>query len=241
MSDLWNGFPCEKFEFEDRNAIVVFPKTTTPVGKIVLKTEYWGAFPDIEIKLLERGYHVAFVKNSSRFAPRVDCDVKARFVRYLAQKYGLSEKCIPVGMSLGGAHAIRFAGFYPELISCVYIDAPVLSFVSHPGKLGNANQEALWENEFIKAYPGVQRYQLVNFSEHPLNMTDTLLAHKIPIILVYGTEDQTVLYNEHGRLLELAYEGTGLMKVIPVKCRGHHPHGLLGDNTEIIDFIVDHS
>ena len=30
-------------------------------------------------------------------------------------------------------------------------------------------------------------------------------------------------------------EGTGLMKVVEVKGRGHHPHGKLDDNAEIVN------
>ena len=240
MEKNWYGFACEEMEFEGQAAMIVFPKEN-PVGKLVLKVEYWGAFPDIEIKLLERGYHLAYVKNKSRLAPKEDCDIKARFVKFLAEKYGLSEKCIPVGMSCGGAHAVRFAGFYPELIACLYIDAPVLNFACFPGKFGDEYQERVWETEFIIAYPGVKRYQMVNFSEHPLNMAPTLLAHKIPIIMVCGKQDDRIIYEEHGKLLEDAYAGTDLMKVIHVPNRGHHPHGMIHDNKPIVDFIVENS
>lgn len=240
MKTEWKGFPCEEFEFEGRRAIVVSPRCE-PVGKLVLKTEYWGAFPDVELQLLERGYHLAYVKNSSRMAPREDCDVKARFVKYLSREYGVSEKCIPVGMSLGGAHAVKFAGFYPELVSCMYIDAPVLSFIDHPGGFGYPNREQVWEKEFLAAYPGMKRYRLFHSDIHPICAADTLIAHKIPVLLVYGDNDTVVNYNAHGRLLEDAMEGTGLLEVMAVPMRGHHPHGLLKGNAPIVDFILANS
>lgn len=248
MSELWYGFRCEKFTFEGKDAILVFPDEPAADSKIVLKTEYWGAFPDVEIELLKNGYHLAYLKNSSRLAPREDCDRKAAFIRFLAEKYHLSEKCIPVGMSCGGAHAVRFAGFYPELVACMYIDAPVLNYCDFPGKLvnGTGKWQGIWENEFMKTYPGVKHYQLLHFSEHPINMAETLIANKIPVLMVYGTEDATVIYEENGKLLEEAFEGTDLLTVIPVEARGHHPHGLISyrggsNNTEIVQYILEHS
>lgn len=238
--EKWNGFDCESFIFEGREAIVVFPKCE-PVGITALKAEYWGAFPDVEIGLLEKGFHLAYVKNRTRFATRDDCDLKARFIKHIGEKYSLKEKCVPIGMSCGGAHAVNFAGYYPELVSCVYIDAPVLNFCSFPGKMNYDDCEYVWENEFKEAYPGIKRHQLLQFNEHPINRADTLVENKVPVIMVYGAEDQTVLYSENGLLLQMAYENTELMKVIRVACRGHHPHGKIGDNSEIIDFIVEKS
>ena len=46
MSELWNGFAMENFSFEGREAHVVFPREGTANGRLMLKTVYWGAFPD---------------------------------------------------------------------------------------------------------------------------------------------------------------------------------------------------
>lgn len=241
-TNTWNGFKMEEFLFEDRKAILVFPNEGTSNGKMLLKTEYWGAFPDTEIKLVEKGFHLAYIKNRTRFATKDDCDLKARFVTYVAEKYGLSKKCIPVGMSCGGAHAVRFAGYYPELISCMYIDAPVLNFCDFPGSYSKSGYDKYWNNEFTVAYPGVKRYQLFEFSEHPINMADVLIENKIPVLMVYGTQDLTVTYEENGKLLEEAYEGhEGLLTVMAVNARGHHPHGRLDSNQPIVDYIIENS
>ena len=244
MSNLWYGFRYEEFQFDSRDAILVFPDTPAESSNIVLKTEYWGAYPDVEIQLLKKGCHLAYIKNRTRFGTKEDCDTKAAFIKFLAAKYNLSEKCIPVGMSCGGAHAVRFAGYYPELIASMYIDAPVLNFCDFPGKWDGGKHDNVWDAEFVKAYPGIKHYQLMHFEHHPINMADTLVANRIPVIMVYGKEDSTVIYEENGKLLEEAYAGTDLMKVIGVSARGHHPHGLLNygptiDNSEIVQFLLD--
>ena len=237
-AELWHGYAAHRFSFEGRSAIVVFPKKAAAGSPWALKTEYWDAFPEVELSLLERGYHVAFVQNKNRWATEEECHAKARFVRHVTQTFGLSERCIPIGMSCGGAYAVKFGGMYPELIRCMFIDAPVLNFCSIPGQYGNSFYESLWEKEFSLAYPGIKRHQLPGANIHPICYAPTLLAHKIPIVLVYGTEDRSVIYEENGRLLKEAYEGTGLLKTIAVNARGHHPHGMIGDNSIIIDFIL---
>lgn len=240
-TELWHGFEMRRFTFEDREAIIVFPKETRAGAPWALKTEYWNAFPDIEVQLLTQGYHVAYVKNHNRWFTREECDAKARFVRFVSENYQLSSKCIPIGMSCGGGYAVKFGGMHPELIQCMYIDAPALNFCSIPGKIGVPLCETIWSEEFIYAYPGIQRYQLPGFGEHPLCFAEALLKHRIPIVQVYGKEDQTVIYEENGKLLEELYKGSGLMYTIGVNARGHHPHGMIGDNSVIIDFILKHS
>ncbi len=241
MENLWNGFACEEFDFEGFKAYVVSPEPGTEVGKLVLKTLYWGAFPDIEINLLKNGYHLAYVARACRVPTKDECDRRARFVEYVSQKYKLNGKCVLVGMSFGGAQAMRFANYYPELVSCIYLDAPVLNYSAFPGKMGDAYQEKVWETEFLYVYPGMKRYQLFNFDEHPINAVDTILEHKIPVLLVWGNQDTTVDYKEHGLLMEQAYEGSDLIKVVCVENRGHHPHGKIGDNSEIVQYILENS
>jgi pimeloyl-ACP methyl ester carboxylesterase len=192
------------------------------------------------MKLLDHGFHLAYIKSRTRFGTKDDCDRKSRLICYLAEKYNLSKKCVPIGMSCGGAHAVNFAGRYPELVSCMYIDAPVLNFNDFPAKYNRAEFHHIFDVEFNASYPGTKQYMLMNFPHHPLCHTEILIKNRIPILLVYGKEDATVLYPENGQLLVDAMEGTGLVKVIEVKGRGHHPHGKLDDNAEIVNWILEH-
>ena len=210
MEAQWNGYRAEEFSFCGRKAIAVLPHEGRKTGDWALKTEYWGAFPNAELALLERGFTLAFLQNRTRFATKEECAEKANFCSFVSERYGLREKCALVGMSCGGAHALTFAGLYPEKAACLYLDAPVVSYLSYPGRFGDPECESVWENEFVLAYP---------------------------VLLVYGTQDATVPYDENGRLLEEAYEGyPGLLTVLPCALRGHHPHGL-ADPAPIADFI----
>ncbi|MBR3691511.1 MAG: hypothetical protein IKL89_02270 [Clostridia bacterium] len=235
--DTWNGFPAEEFLFEGKKSIMVFPKGGK-CGKWMLKTEYFGAFPDVELRLLAEGFCLGYVENETRLATKADCDRKARFVAYVSKTYGLEAKCVPVGMSCGGAHAVRFAGFYPELVSCMYIDAPVLNFTDWPGRYGDPEVEKAFDTEFAAAYPGVRRCDLLSFGEHPICSAPKLIAGKVRTLLVYGTEDATVDWRKNSAMLIEAMAGTGLLTVKAVNLRGHHPHGMTGDNKPIVDYIL---
>lgn len=223
--DTWRGYKKEEFEFEGKQAILIFPEKSDSKKNWMLKTEYWDAFPERELDLIAEGFHLAYLENESRFATKSDCDRKARFVDYLSTKYGLRDKCVTVGFSCGAAHAINFAGFHPKKVTCIFIDAPVLNFCDFPGRIPDSDCEYVWENEFIKAYPGVTRASLLGFDNHPIGKVNILKKNNIPIIMTYGTEDKTVNYNVNGLLLELEYKDNPNLKIIPRLMQGHHLHG----------------
>ena len=136
---LYNGFRRIDFTFEGREALLIFPEKPNENKNWLLKTEYFSAFPDFQIQMLHRGWHLAFIKNITRWCLEEDLDLKKRFAEYLHAEYGLCEKCVPVGMSCGGLIGSKFAAKYPEKVSALYLDAPVMNLLSCPAGLGNYN------------------------------------------------------------------------------------------------------
>ena len=235
---FWNGYKRIDFLFEERECILVFPNIPNESRNWLLKTEYFGAFPAFEIEMLCRGWHLAYIKNVTRWCLDEDLDLKKHFVEYLNKKYGLCQKCVPVGMSCGGLIASKFAAKYPECVSALYLDAPVMNLLSCPAGIGEAGDEML--QEFINA-TGISLSALTYYREHPLDKMPLLLEKRIPIILVYGDSDKVVPYCENGAILENYYrKNGGNITVIGKKNCGHHPHGL-EDNTPIIEFVEKHS
>ncbi len=230
----FSGFVMHEFKFEGRDAKVVLPKTARADGKWLLKTEYFREFPAFQNEMLERGYHVAYISNITRWMKPDDIDVKDRFAAYLEAEYGLSPKCVPVGMSCGGLHAVYFAAKYPERVAALYLDAPVMNLLSCPMKLGKGHGGMV--DEFIGA-TGMTLIDLINYRNHPIDQKEKLLAANIPIIMVYGDSDETVPYDENGAYLEKFYrEQGGIIKTYGKAGCGHHPHGL-EDNTPIREFV----
>ena len=230
---LWHGYKRIDFLFEGREAILVFPETANENKNWMLKTEYFNAFPNFEVEMLGRGWHLAYIKNVTRWCIDADLDLKQRFCKYLTETYGLYEKCLPVGMSCGGLIACKFAAKYPECVSALYLDAPVLNLLSCPAGVGKAIKD-LWP-EFTSAM-GLDLSQLISYRENPIDKMDILLNNKLPIMLVYGDTDTVVPYEENGLVLEKYYrENGGVIVSIGKENCGHHPHGL-EDNSPIIEF-----
>lgn len=238
---LWNGFQCDEFEFEGHKAYVVLPKVKRENPTLLVKTEYFGAFPETEAALLELGYYDCFIENDNRWGVDADLDRKARFIRFVQEKYGLSPKCVPVGMSCGGLIAVKLAAKYPELIACLYIDAPVINYMSCPCGFGNGNSLSDNNTEILNALGLNTIGELMAYRDMPLDNLPKLIENRIPVIMVAGDSDMTVPFDENGLFLERAYGETGIDLEVHIKAGcDHHPHGL-SDPTPVIEFIEKHT
>ncbi len=234
VSDYF-GFECREFLFEGRAAKLVIPKKRDKASRWIIKTEYFVDFPALQVMMLERGFHLAYVANITRWMVPDDVDVKDRFAAFLAREYGLNEKCVPVGMSCGGLHAVYFAAKYPERIAALYLDAPVMNLLSCPAGVGRNYGPGMLDE--LTRTTGKTIKDLINYREHPIDKKDILLKNNIPIVMVYGDSDKVVPYDENGEVLEAFYrERGGIIETFGKKDCGHHPHGL-EDSTPIADFI----
>ena len=239
---IWNGYKRIEFIFEGRTAIVVFPNEPNEKKNWLLKTEYFAAFQGFELQMLARGWHLAYVGNKSRWDFAEDLDIKKRFAKHLQETYGLADKCFPVGMSCGGMIAVELAAKHPDMISALYLDAPVMNLLSCPAGLGKAGEivRKVLLPEFISV-TNMDVSQLLSYRNHPIDKMHLLLQNNIPIILVYGDADDVVPYDENGALLEKYYrENRGTIITIGKPGCAHHPHGL-EDPTPIIEFAEKYS
>lgn len=238
---MWNGFEEIEFEFEGMEASVVLPKIKVENPVLSVKTEYFNAFPETEIMLLERGFYVANIDNKNRWGIDDDLDRKARFIRYVIERFGLSEKCVLVGMSCGGLIAIKLAAKYPELVSCMFLDAPVLNYMSCPCGFGKGNSLSSNLDEILNALSLKTVGELMAYRDMPLDKLPKLVGSRIPVILVAGDSDMVVPFDENGIFLEKAYRENGIEIEVHIEAgRDHHPHGLKNPAV-IADFLEKHS
>lgn len=214
----------------------------TKKRNFAIKTEYWGAFPEaIEIDLLKNGFHLCFLKNKNRWGTDEDLQRKVRFIKFVKEKYKLSEKCVPVGMSCGGLIAIKLAAICPELISCLYLDAPVVNYMSCPCGFGIGNPLSKDNSEILNALNLESISELLSYREMPLDKLHILIENKIPIVLVAGDSDTVVPYCENGINIERQYKENNLPIEVYIKngC-DHHPHGLKNPEP-VLNFILKYS
>ena len=231
----WNGYELLEFELMGRAAKLVLPKERAEGGPWLLKTEYFNAFPTLELAMLERGWHVAFITNQTRWHVDADDEAKAALAEFLEKEFSLAPKCIPVGMSCGGMHAIYFAATHPERVSAMYIDAPVVNLLSAPCCVGERTMLNAYD-EFVKA-TGMTVSDLINYRNHPYDRLPEIVAANIPIFMVYGDCDSMVPYKENGKPLYdyVTSHGGNITQIIKPGC-DHHPHGL-EDPTPLIEFV----
>lgn len=241
---LWRDeFVQYTFRFEDRQAIVVFPSESNKTSRWLLKTEYFHAFQDLEYEMVKRGFHLVYLENRSRWVAEGDLEAKFRFRCFLMEEFGLAPKCIPVGMSCGGLHAIKQAGYFPEMISALYLDAPVVNLLSCPCRLGlPANRPFDAREEMLTAL-NMTMSELIAYRDHPLDHLPRLVRERIPVLLICGEADQVVELKENGMHIVKAYENTDIPFLFMLKpgC-DHHPHGPAEDEMDrAISFLEEHA
>lgn len=236
--EQWNGYEAKKYIIDGREAIVVFPKIS-PNGRWALKTEYFDAFPDVQIALLNRGYHIAHIKTRTRWYVPEDNASKAALAEFMHTELGLSDKCVIIGMSCGGMQGIYFGAEYPQYVSCMYLDAPVVNLLSCPFGVGRELEDNAMIDEFVAA-TGKSLADMLSYRNHPLDRLPELAGHGIPVILVSGDSDTVVPYCENGIYIDKIYrENNCIIRTIIKPGGDHHPHSL-PDNTPILSFIAEY-
>ena len=248
IETIWNGFRRLDFTFEGREAILVCPPTSGEEAAgsgshWMLKTEYFDAFPDLELELVRRGYYLAYIKNINRWGLPEDLHAKKRFRDFLVKEFGLNEKCIPIGMSCGGLFGIKLAGLYPEMVSVLYVDAPVVNILSMLD-MGTPENVCTIRAEEIYEALGKNRSEMISYRDHPLDYLPKLVAERIPVCLVYGGADTVVLPGENAELIKKAYSETDIPFLWFMKeGLNHHPHALQGlspdEQSQVIEFLLD--
>jgi pimeloyl-ACP methyl ester carboxylesterase len=231
------GFEQLEFTFLGKKAIVILPKEENRNGRAIFKTEYFGAFPVLQLEFVRQGYTFLFLENRNRWGTESELIDQERFLHFAFEEFDLEPGVITIGMSCGGMISILLAAKYPELIRGLYLDAPVMNFLSCPGGFGNAPEttEAMWQ-EFEKAH-GMTKRELLLYRKHPIDKLDALIAARKPIYLAYGTADLCVPFEENAIELVRRYEETEIPFVVEAKegC-GHHPHGPQ-DPAKVIEFF----
>ena len=231
--DEWNGGRRIMFRYGGNEAWVVSPKHEAAGKPWVWVMEWPAAFPARNgvRSLLAKGFHVVTLRpgryEGRQFvpAPGLMTDgrlaLSRRFQAYCVKRFGLSEKVGLIGMSWGGFYSVRYATAYPECVSRVYLDAPLLDFTT-------LNSYATDEGRIARDY-GVDYKTYVGRTDprQPVNRAEILAKSGIPVLLIYGESDTVVPADQN--CVPFAERFVKAGGVLHKVCRwgwGHHPHGL---------------
>lgn len=230
----YSEYEKEEFTFKGQTAIVFFADKKNRTNKWIYKTEYLDAFPDLQSIMLNEGYNLVHIENETRWCRKNDRERQGAFCAFLAEKYNFAEKGAVIGMSCGGMQGIYLASSFPQHVAVMYLDAPVINLLSCPADLGVGHSGLFAEFE-EKRHMDIP--ELLSYRDHPLDRFAELRNSMPPLILVSGDSDQTVPFEENGKLLYDFYkENKGIIELHIKKDGDHHPHGL-PDNHVIAEFI----
>ena len=237
----WNGFVRHDFTIEGAKALVVEPKATLPGRPWAWRGEFFGAFPNADIALLEAGWHLAYIGVPDQFgSPRAMARWEA-FHDRLVKDHGLGPKPALIGLSRGALYCMGWAAAHPDKTLAVYLDNGVCDFKSWPGGkpkgLGSGpGSPQEWAN-LLKAYDFKVDKDAIAYEKNPVDHLEPLLEAKVPILLVYGDADKVVPHLENSAVLFDRYKAMGgPIERIVKPGQDHHPHGL-ADPRPIVEFF----
>ena len=241
----WNGYDRYDFQCNGKSAIVVVPKQSLAGKPWAWRGEFFGAFPNADITLLGKGFHLAYLEVPNLFGSPEAVSQWNNFFQELTGKYGFAKKVALIGLSRGGLYCYNWAASNPEKVACIYADAPVCDFKSWPGgkikNLGKGNGSAAeWEN-LLKAYGFKSDAEAIGYTKNPIDNLKPLADAHVPLLHVYGDADDVVPWDENTGILAERYRKLGgSITLIPKPGIGHHSHGLQ-DPTQIVEFILQHA
>lgn len=232
----WNGFDRVDFMIEGRAATLVGPATPAPGRPWIWRTEFFGHQPQVDLALLARGWHVAYIDAKNLYGGPKAMRIMGQFYVHVVVNYQFSKRAVLEGFSRGGLYAFNFAATHPSRVAALYLDAPVLDIRSWPGK-NRASKE--WA-DCLDAY-GLSEESLAAFRGNPLDRILPVAKSGVPIIVVCGEADTVVPVAENTAILERRFrEAGGMIEVIRKPGVDHHPHSL-EDPTPVVEFILRHA
>jgi len=236
---LWKDYERHDFLLDGREVIVVLPKTPAPMNPWVWRAEFFDAFPSADMALLENGWHLVYYNVSNMYGCPEAIKLMKRFHEFvITMPYSLNPRPVIFGFSRGGLYAFNYAADYPDEISGLYLDAPVLDIRSWPGGKGTGQGSPNDWEECLTVY-GLTEETAKGFSGNPLDKVERVAKAGIPIIVVAGDSDMAVPFLENAAILERKYnKHGGNIKMIVKPGVGHHPHSL-EDPRPIIEFILE--
>jgi lysophospholipase L1-like esterase/pimeloyl-ACP methyl ester carboxylesterase len=235
----FHGYVQHNLTWENRMVHIVEPKRYAAGRPWVWRARFWGHEPQVDIALLERGFHIVYCDVAELFGNREAIDIWNRFYDLMV-KFGLSKKAVLEGMSRGGVYVYNWALANPDKVACIYVDNPVLDLKSWPGGIGKGKASAADWAQFKKVYQ-LSDAAAKSFKGSPLDSAEKIASLKIPLLHVVGDKDDVVPLAENTKPFEERIRKAGGQIEVIHKPQGkHHPH-CLPNPTPIVDFILRHT
>ena len=222
----FHGFPRYDFALPEdgSDCILVAPETPAPGLPWIWRARFFGHQPELDLALLERGFHLAYCDVSDLYGAPIARERWSLF-HTICTSVGFSERPVLEGMSRGGLPIMLWAAENPSSVAAIYGDNPVCDFRSWPGGQTGKRSDADWQR-CLEAYDLTEE-QAATYAGMAFDGIGALAQAGVPLLLVLGTADEVVPPSENGEVLATRYrELGGPVQVWRKPGLGHHPHGL---------------
>lgn len=232
----FHGYAGLSFSVSGHEAQVIRPRVVAKGAPWVWRARFWGHEPQFDLAMLERGYHIAYCDVAELFGNKEALQIWDRFYQQLRHA-GLHPKAVMEGMSRGGIYVYNWVLRYPDRVSAVYADAPVLDFKSWPGGKGKG-PGSLVDWELFKKNYNLSEGDALAFQGSPLDRATAIGQLGIPLLHVVGDRDEVVPTAENTLpFRDRVVQAGGSIALIHKPEVGHHPHSL-EDPSPIVDFAL---
>ena len=229
------------FRVSGRPVTVVCPQRPLPDQLWAWKGEFLDAFPGTEVALLENGFYIVYMEFKDQFGCPRAVSKWDELYRELTGRYQFAPKVALIGLSRGGLYCYQWAIANPEKVSCIYGDAPVCDIRSWPGGKGRGGGSPREWKRLMRVFGFATETEAMEYDGNPVDNLAPLAEAGVPILHVYGEEDESVPWQENtGVVAERYGQLGGDISLIGKPGCGHHPHGL-DDPKPVVDFIIEHS
>ncbi len=224
--ESWHGFERLVFKHRGWKGCLALPKEAAPGKPWIWRSLFWDAWPEFDVEMLKRGWHVGFLDNIGLYGCLEKMGHLDEFHYALTERLGLSSMPCLEGFSRGGLTAFNWAAANPTKILCVYGDNPVCDVKSWPGGKGKGVGAPKEWAECLDVL-GLSDAAATSYKGNPLDRAETLARFGIPVIMVCGDADEVVPFEENGKLMEQRLKAAGgRCETIVKPGFGHHPHSL---------------
>jgi pimeloyl-ACP methyl ester carboxylesterase len=237
QDEIFSKYKVKAFTFKGDSAKIVYPRQKAEHNYWIWRARFWGHAPQLDIALLDLGFHVAYIDVANLFGNDEAVELWNQFYAYCTSEEKLHPKVVLEGMSRGGLIIYNWASKNTEKVFSIYADAPVCDIKSWPGGLfeGTGSAEA-WKT-CLNAY-ALDSVSVWDYDDLPINNCLEIAKAKIPVLHVCGLADKVVPYSENTKLLAERFKNAGgTIELINKEGIGHHPHSLK-DPKPIVDFIL---
>ncbi len=223
----WHGFSRHHFDLDNRACFITAPKIAVPGKPWVWRARFPDFHPEVDLILLDRGYHIAYINTDGMLGSDAALDIWDRFYDHMTQALGFSARPALEGVSRGGLFIYRWAARHPDRVACIYADTPVLDIKSWPlGAGAGLGHEPTWR-ELLKQY-NLTHEEALAYDRNPIDVLEPIARAKIPLRHVVSLNDRVVPPAENTFVLKERYEALGgHIEVVEVpegtpESSGHH-------------------